>query len=423
MPILAHVKKLSLIIKSILWLVVERGVQILVAIFIAGYIARAFGPELYGKWQYALSLLFLIGTLAYFCGAEVIVPKIVRKSDDVAYILGAAFIIRLSGSAVAFTIAHLYIKNFSQSEAVESFLGALLILLLLNEPFAVIIAWFQAQTLIAPVVKIRLAGLALKALVITSILHLNGSPIFVAVAWVGEGLFVALALLLVYHRLGAPKWRLNASKIKKFLKEGFAYWPGILFMCVFVRLDRLFIADVMTFDELGLYSAAIQIAENWFIFAGVLSQSISPKYIFSISSTAEINRNIKRLFLLYLAISIFGSILIGFAAPLIIDVVFGTSYRDAAGLLKCAVFVSVGVFIDSLLTQLMLKDEAAVWVTSKWLVALLSGFIVNSLLIKSMGSITPIIALGVGYGCASSIGLVYWFMRGRTVGTCKGSLQ
>ena len=92
---------LSVVVRNILWALVERGLQIVMTLIITGLIAREFGPELYGKWQYALSLLFIATTLTYLCGSEVVVPRLVANPERAGKVLGTAFAIRILISSIA----------------------------------------------------------------------------------------------------------------------------------------------------------------------------------------------------------------------------------------------------------------------------------------------------------------------------------
>ena len=64
---------------NIVWLGLERLTQIGVAIVIAGLLARYFGPDVFGKWQYANTLLLVIAPITWVCGAEILVPTIVNR--------------------------------------------------------------------------------------------------------------------------------------------------------------------------------------------------------------------------------------------------------------------------------------------------------------------------------------------------------
>ena len=403
-----NANRLKIVLRNVFWLLSERGLQIALALVAGGFIARAFGPDVYGKWQYAISLLFLATTLTYICGAEVIVPKLVREPENIGAILGTAFFIRAVASILGFFVGQVLVYFFVNDKKVSGFLHILLILLLFNEPFGVIIAWFQAKTHIGPIVKARLLSLMVKVLAIVSIFYFSLNNLLVAAAWVGEGFLVMIFFWWIYHRTKGPAWSVDRFNVINFFKEGTAYWIGLLFMSVFLRLDRLFLAEYVGFNQLGKYAAAIQIAENWFVLAGIVSQSIAPRYIYANVSNKEVDKNIRRLLIFYVTGAILGSLILMLLAPLIIKIIFGDMYKESAEFLIGLALVSVGVFVDSLFNTLMMKERAAKWVGMKWLGALIGGLIVNYLFMPSLGVWASIWALYVGYGTASLIGVIYW---------------
>jgi PST family polysaccharide transporter len=87
---------------NIVWLGLERLTQIAVAILISGMLARYFGPDTFGKWQYANTLLLVLSPITWVCGAEILVPTIVnRPPAQLGTVLGSAFALRISVSAAA----------------------------------------------------------------------------------------------------------------------------------------------------------------------------------------------------------------------------------------------------------------------------------------------------------------------------------
>ena len=85
---------------NIVWLGLERLTQIAVAIAISGLLARYFGPDVFGKWQYANTLLLVLSPITWVCGAEILVPTIVnRPAGQLGTVLGSAFVLRMGVSA------------------------------------------------------------------------------------------------------------------------------------------------------------------------------------------------------------------------------------------------------------------------------------------------------------------------------------
>ncbi|MFP3562376.1 hypothetical protein SB861_68995, partial [Paraburkholderia sp. SIMBA_049] len=72
---------------------------------ISGVLARYFGPDVFGKWQYANTLLLVLSPITWVCGAEILVPTIVNKPREaVGTVLGSAFALRIGVSAAALVV-------------------------------------------------------------------------------------------------------------------------------------------------------------------------------------------------------------------------------------------------------------------------------------------------------------------------------
>src|ERR1700744_3593447 len=93
---------------NLVWLGCERLTQIGVAIVISGMLARYFGPDIFGKWQYANTLLLVLSPITWVCGAEILVPTIVNRAPaQLGTVLGSAFALRLAVSAAALLLTWL----------------------------------------------------------------------------------------------------------------------------------------------------------------------------------------------------------------------------------------------------------------------------------------------------------------------------
>src|ERR1700755_381152 len=88
-------------VANLVWLGLERLTRIGVAIAISGVLARYFGPDVFGKWQYANTLLLVLVPVTWVCGAEILVPTIVHEpAERLGTILGSAFVLRFGISLV-----------------------------------------------------------------------------------------------------------------------------------------------------------------------------------------------------------------------------------------------------------------------------------------------------------------------------------
>src|SRR5258708_10731858 len=134
-------------VANIVWLGLERLTQIAVAIVISGVLARYFGPDTFGKWQYANTLLLVLSPITWVCGAEILVPTIVhRPPEQLGTVLGSAFALRLAVSAVALLVAWAGIAARLTDPLVRALLARLAVTMLFREPFLRLIKFMLQST-------------------------------------------------------------------------------------------------------------------------------------------------------------------------------------------------------------------------------------------------------------------------------------
>jgi len=120
---------------NIVWLGLERLTQIAVAIAISGLLARYFGPDVFGKWQYANTLLLVLSPITWVCGAEILVPTIVnRPAGQLGTVLGSAFVLRMGVSAAALLVTWIVTWIGIAAGFTDPLVGAMLASLLGKEP-------------------------------------------------------------------------------------------------------------------------------------------------------------------------------------------------------------------------------------------------------------------------------------------------
>ncbi|SKC93913.1 hypothetical protein SAMN06266956_5817 [Paraburkholderia hospita] len=73
--------RLTRAVANLVRLGLERLMQIGVAITISSVLASYFGCDLFGKWQYANTLLLVLSPITWVCGAEILVLTIVHRQQ------------------------------------------------------------------------------------------------------------------------------------------------------------------------------------------------------------------------------------------------------------------------------------------------------------------------------------------------------
>ncbi len=396
---------------NIVWLGLERLTQIVVAIVISGLFARYFGPDAFGKWQYANTLLLVIAPITWVCGAEILVPTIVhRPPAETGVVLGSAFMLRMGVSALAFALTWTWIALGGTDPLVGAMLAGLTVTLLFREPFiGVINAWLQSMTYSKPQLLASMAAAIVKAALVYAFVRMAMRASSFGWLWALEAAAIGAALILYYMQRHGGKlgWHFDRALFRHFASAGTVFWIGLIGMYLFLKLDRLMLAHRVSFAELGLYSAAQQLNENWIALALMLSQTIAPAFVYRVQDTAVLRRNMLRLFGMTAVLMIAGAAVLDALAGFVIARVFGPNYAQAAEIFRWAVWLSVPASIEAIGNLVVLKYQAKYVVLSKWLLALAVAFVVNLVAIPRFEGYSALIGLAAGYLAAVLVNFYY----------------
>ncbi|PLZ00538.1 hypothetical protein CY652_20600 [Burkholderia sp. WAC0059] len=403
---------------NIVWLGLERVTQIVVAIVISGVLARYFGPDVFGKWQYANTLLLVLAPVTWVCGAEILVPTIVhRPPAELGTVLGSAFALRVGVSAAALVLTWAGIAAGLTDPLVGAMLAGLATTMLFREPFVgVINAWLQSMTYSKPQLLASMTTAIVKAALVYALARAAAAPSRFGWLWGLEAAAIGAALVLYYRRRhgGRLGWRLDPALFRHFASAGTVFWLGLICMYLFLKLDRLMLEHTISFADLGRYSAAQQLNENWITLALMLAQTIAPAFVYRVQEAALLRRNLVRLFALTALLMVAGALVLDALAGFIVLHVFGPAYASAAGIFRWAVWLSVPAGIEAIGNLVVLKYQAKYVLLAKWLLALAVAFVVDLAAIARFGSYGALVGLAAGYLAAAAVNFHYIRLRLRS---------
>lgn len=398
-------------VSNLVWLGLERLTQIGVAIAVSGLLARYFGPDVFGKWQYANTLLLVLAPLTWVCGAEILVPTIVqRPAEQLGAVLGSAFALRIAVSAAALAATWIAIAAGAFDPLVGAMLAGLAVTMIFREPFVgVVNAWLQSMTYSKPQLVASMVTALAKAALVWLLVRAAAGPARFAWLWALEAAAIGAVLLLYFrHRRGGTLgWRVERALFRHFATAGTVFWLGLICMYLFLKLDRLMLERAVSFADLGRYSAAQQLNENWITLALMLAQTIAPAFVYRVQDVARLRRNIVRLIAMTAGLMAAGALVLDAAAPLIVGKVFGPGYEASVDIFRWAVWLSVPAGVEAIGNLIVLKYQAKFVLLAKWLLALAIAALVNLVAIPRLGLYGALVGLAGGYLAAAAVNFYY----------------
>ena len=367
---------------------------------------------MFGAFQYALALVLLFSSLSFICGIEVVLPKLVNATDkDKSEIVTSAFILRLLSAFLGMVIFVLYLRFSTSNTYSLSTLLFLGIIIFLREPFNIVVSLLQARTDEKIGVLLRLIALAVKLIGIFlcyKVLVLTGQ--LAAFLWYLEALIIAVGLCFLIKIIEPNlKFKFSIKYSKALLSQGVKFWLGLVFMYLFLRVDRIFLQHFTDLEQVGLYSAAMQISDNVATIAPIVAISTAPTLIYSVKSLQKLRSNVIVLTSVMACLGLLIATTGIFLSDFIIDFVFGANYSSSTHILKMTLCVSVLVFIDAGLNTFVIKYGNGRVIIFKWLLALSASILFNTLFINKLGVMSVIYANAIGYLLAILFGVIYIF--------------
>lgn len=349
---------------NILWLLGERILRIAVNFGVIGLLARHLGPESFGALNYSAGIAALFTALATLGLDTVVVRELVRAPASSNSILGTAFLLRLLGAGVAIALVLISSPWLVADATALRPLVMIASLSLLWQAFDVIDLWFQKNLQSRHTVGAKLVALGLGSAV-KLILVARAAPLaWFCWALVLDGLLYATALLLVYRRQGGQvaAWAFSRQLARDLLRVS---WPlvtaGVL-ISLYLRLDQILVLRFLGSRELGFYTAAGKVAELWIALSAFVLASVFPVLAARREKGREhFNRDLQFAFDVMTGVGYLIAVFVTVAAPAVIPLVFGESYRPAGRVLAVLAWSAPFMFSGGIRAHYFMLEGATLY--------------------------------------------------------------
>jgi O-antigen/teichoic acid export membrane protein len=115
---------------------------------------------------------------------------------------------------------------------------------------------------------------------------------------------------------------------------------------ILFRVDQLVLATVSNAHSLGIYNAATKIAEVPNVFAGVLYLTLLGRLSdIAKDGTGQEKHKLRKVFYTYLLIGCLAALFVFIFAPVLVWIIFGNQFVEAAGVLRVYAFTIPGMFM------------------------------------------------------------------------------
>ncbi|WP_067704455.1 polysaccharide biosynthesis C-terminal domain-containing protein [Erwinia sp. ErVv1] len=366
------------------WMMSEKIVSVFGVIFVTSYVAKSFGPTVFGQIAFSASLFSIVQTVAIF-GTETILFKSISKSVPKGMrLMAVAKQLRMALLLILSLPVLLYIwltmrENFMVF-AIASFLSAIFVT---QDIFSV---YNNARLASRMNTVANATGMILSFAISFTIAWMKLSPLLLSLSIVAVTLVPYLIKRGMFYQaqsITPPPRRKHKTYLRYLLHAGLPLAISSVFISIQVKLAQFFLVGVGSAHELGLFTAANTISASWiFIPVAIITSCFTE--IFRARSDVAIQLA-SRLYGYVMAVSFLMLIFIALFGDRIISVLFGHDYTQSGNLVTLLSLATCFSAMGTVAYRYMVKEGGFNYLLVKIILLVVISVATNWFFIRSWG--------------------------------------
>lgn len=328
------------------WLFIERMVRLGLGLIVGAWVARYLGPEKYGLLSYFLAYIALFSSVANLGLDGIVVRECSKNPNSTSVIINTALSLRLVSGLICWVVSSLFLF-FTEDFGISLAIGLIVGCTLAPQSFDTIDLWFQSEGKNKISVYAKLTAFFISNLFKILLIFLKCDLYWFALLNLVEASMAATILFYAYKKNKQDiKISANYQLAKKLLMESWPYMLSSLSIVLYMRIDQIYIRQLLGDYYVGQYSVGIVFSQFWYFLPVIMSTSIAP-HLAAIKCKSDViyaNYLIK-IFRYFFVTGVLVTLFNYFAAGILIDLVYGNKYSNAISVLKIHSFTNIFVFM------------------------------------------------------------------------------
>ena len=309
------------------WIILCRIIQAVLNLVVTMMTARLMGPSNYGLINYAASVVAFAVPVMQLGLDSILVQLFVTEPDRDGEIVGTSYVLCSVSALLSMLGVAAFVAVSTPGETETLVVCVLYSLILIFQAFELVQYWFQAKYLSKYTSIAMLAAYFVVAVYKIVLLLLGCSIYWFAIAQAIDYLIIAVALFVIFKRLGGGKLRFSRERARSMLSKSRYYIVSSMMVTVFAQTDKIMLKLMLGDEATGYYStAAVCAGMTAFVFAAIID-SARPAILGSYGKdTADFEKNVSRLYSVIIYLSLLQCVGMTVFADLIIGILYGSEY-------------------------------------------------------------------------------------------------
>lgn len=381
------------VFKNAKWIILCKIAQSILQFIVGMLCARYLGPSNYGLINYAASIVAFAMPLMKLGFDAILVYELVNEPDREGEIMGTSLVLNIVSGilCVLGVTAVATVMNFGETETI--LVCALYSLSVIFAAIEMIQYWFQYKLQS----KYSSITMLLSYVVVSAykifLLATQKSVYWFAVSHAVEYGLIGITLVAIYMKKSGQRFQFSWERAKKMLNRSKHYILAALMIVIIQNTDHIMITMMDGNSENGFYSAAITCVTIFqFVYIAIVD-SFRPMILSKKKeNSSEYRNNMSRLYGITLYMAIAQCIVFFVFAKLIISVLYGSEYANAAAVLRALIFYFVFSVMGLVRNVWILAEEKQKYL---WIINLsgaLFNIVLNAVMIPFWGAVGAAVA-------------------------------
>jgi len=381
------------------WLFIDKFSKTLITLIVSIFVARYLGPDNYGILNFTLSFVALFSVFSTLGLDAIIVRELVSEPSKRDELLGAGFLLRLSGSFLSIGLIFLVIRIMEIDPAINVFIY-IVAFSALFQSLNVIDFYFRAKVISKYAVYVRIFSVTFSAVLKLLLILWKKDLIYFVGAIFIENILMAAGFAAAYaaQKLKVTDWKVNMATSIKLLSDS---WPLIfsgLAIAVYMRVDQVMLNAYLGAKAVGIYAVAARISEGWYFIPIIIARSVFPAIVESKQKGKYLyDLRMEQLYSLMVWTALFIAFPVTFLSPVIIRALYGAQYIESVLVLKIHIWAGIFAFLGVALSKYLVTENLTKINFLITVVGMITNVILNIFLIPRYGVKGAAIATVVSY--------------------------
>lgn len=381
------------------WMFAGQMFSLLISFFVGAWLARYLGPENYGVFNYAISFAGLFGFIAPLGVDAILSRDLVVHPEKRDELMGTAFGLKLIGGIIAFLSASLAAYFLETSYLIKIIVVIFSFNFVLSS-FNIISTFFSSNVESKKNVKVLFFSSLIAAILKIALITFRVGIIWLSVILLLEFAIQSIGFISSYKKdnLLIKKWRFNKVLAGSILKKSWFLMLASAAAFIYLKIDQVMIGKMMSATDVGLYAAAVKLADIWYFIPGIICASLFPAIINAKKISDKIYRNrLNNLYWFMFVASILIALPITLFSRSLISFIFGFQYIGASSILQIYVWAGVGMFLGIAVNQYLLSENMMKTIFVLSFLTMTVNVMLNLILIPYLGLNGAALATLVSY--------------------------